>query len=285
MSINRRCLLALAAPAAWAGWSPQASAATAPAPLQLARVAPADIDPGGHLVSEKLDGARAWWDGAQLRFRSGLPVLAPRWFTHRLPADVALDGELWMGRGHFEELSAAVRRHAALDAEWRNIRYALFDLPGAAGPFSERAVRLAAVAKELAFAPVQAVVQRRLPDHAALSRWFNEVVQGGGEGLMLHRADAPWRAGRSDALLKLKPEADAEAVVVAHVGGRGKHAGRLGALQVRTAEGVEFLLGTGLTDAQREAPPAIGSVVTFAHRGLTSSGVPRFASFLRLRSV
>ena len=36
----------------------------------------ADIDPAGYLVSEKLDGVRAWWDGTRLRFRSGLPVLA-----------------------------------------------------------------------------------------------------------------------------------------------------------------------------------------------------------------
>jgi DNA ligase-1 len=71
--------------------------------------------------------------------------------------------------------------------------------------------------------------------------------------------------------------------VVGHVPGRGRHQGRLGALQVRTEAGIEFLIGTGLTDAQRAAPPAIGSTVTYTHRGLTASGVPRFASFVRVR--
>jgi DNA ligase 1 len=287
MDITRRRLSSWAAMAAAAlpmlSYRPTALAARSEAPLQLARTAPADIEPNGYLVSEKLDGVRAWWDGSRLRFRSGLPVIAPQWFTAKLPAGVALDGELWMGRGRFEELSGAVRRYAALDAEWQQIRYALFDLPSADGPFGYRAARLVSLAREARFEPLQAVQQRELTDRRALTRWFDEVVQGGGEGLVLHRADAPWRAGRSDALLKLKPVDDAEAVVVAHIPGRGKHEGRVGALQVRTTAGVEFMLGTGLTDAQREQPPALGSVVTFTYRGITSSGVPRFASFLRVR--
>ena len=102
---------------------------------------------------------------------------------------------------------------------------------------------------------------------------------------MLHRADAPYVTGRQDVLLKLKPHHDAEAVVIGHLPGRGKHAGRLGALQVRTAAGVAFALGSGLSDAQREQPPHVGEVVTFTYRGLTSGGVPRFATFLRQRGA
>jgi DNA ligase 1 len=288
MDLSRRRFISLSAIAVSAvpllSYRPPALAARSEAPLQLARTAAADMDPAGYLVSEKLDGVRAWWDGSRLRFRSGLPVIAPQWFTAKLPAGVALDGELWMGRGRFEELSGAVRRYAALDAEWKQIRYALFDLPGTEGPFGYRAARLVSLAREARFEPLQAVAQSELSDRRALQRRFNEVVHGGGEGLMLHRADAPWRAGRSDALLKLKPVDDAEAVVVAHIPGRGKHEGRVGALQVRTPAGVEFMLGTGLTDAQRAQPPALGSVVTFTYRGVTSSGVPRFASFLRVRA-
>jgi DNA ligase-1 len=279
MPTSRRHLLALAATAL-----PLAlpRAAQAEAAAQLARTAPSDIDPRGFLVSEKLDGVRALWDGRRLRFRSGIPVLAPRWFVERLPPE-SLDGELWMGRGTFEALCAAVRRGAAVDAEWRAIRYELFDLPGAPGPFAERARRLATLVREAGFAALRAVAQQELADRQELQRVYAEVLRGGGEGLVLHHALAPWRAGRSDAVLKLKPVADAEAQVVAHLPGRGKHEGRLGALQVRTPEGVEFLLGTGLTDAERERPPAIGSWVTYAFRGTTGQGVPRFASYLRRR--
>jgi DNA ligase 1 len=51
---------------------------------------------------------------------------------------------------------------------------------------------------------------------------------------------------------------------------------------VETPEGVRFKLGTGLTDAQRKNPPAIGSVVTYRYRDVTPAGKPRFASFLRM---
>jgi DNA ligase-1 len=86
-------------------------------------------------------------------------------------------------------------------------------------------------------------------------------------------------------LLKFKPLQDADALVVAHLGGQGRHAGRLGALRVRTPEGKEFLLGTGLRDEQRDKPPPVGSVVTFTYQGTTAQGIPRFASFLRVRTV
>ena len=82
-------------------------------------------------------------------------------------------------------------------------------------------------------------------------------------------------------LLKLKPLQDADAVVLAHLPGRGRHQGRLGALRVRRADGLVFDIGTGLSDAQRGSPPAVGSLITYTHRGHTEAGVPRFASFLR----
>lgn len=250
--------------------------------VMLGREAPAGLDPRGWLVSEKLDGVRAIWDGSRLWFRSGLPIAAPGWFTNRLPP-VALDGELWMGRGRFEETSGAARRAAPDDSQWRALRYEVFDLPGAPGPFRNRAQRLQRVVADVAFPALEALAQEELPDAASLQRRLDAVVRSGGEGLMLHRADALWRPGRSDALLKLKPLHDAEAVVVGHVEGQGRHAGRLGALRVRTPEGVEFMLGTGFDDRQREHPPALGSTVTYTFRGTTEAGVPRFASFLRVR--
>ncbi|MBZ8138608.1 DNA ligase [Rubrivivax gelatinosus] len=272
---RRRDLLAAAA--ALAGW-PRAEA-SAPA-LMLAREAPPGLDPAGYLVSEKLDGVRALWDGRTLRFRSGLPLAAPADFLARLP-DAPLDGELWLGRGAFDAVSGLLRRAKPDDAAWRELRYGVFDQPGTAGPFAERAARLAALASSSR--GFVAIEQRPVVSAAALRRRLDEVLAAGGEGLVLHRADAPWRPGRSDALFKLKPEHDAEAVVVGHVGGRGRHEGRLGALRVRTQDGAEFLLGSGFSDAQREAPPPVGSVVSYRHRGLTAGGLPRFASFLRVR--
>jgi len=265
--------------AAW-GWLSEAHASPA---LLLAQPAPTGIDPAGYLVSEKYDGVRAVWDGRVLRFRSGLTIAAPEAFVERLPA-VPLDGELWLGRGRFELLSGLVRRQSPDAAAWRQLRYMVFELPGASGSFASRAQRIAALVRQTGWSQLQAVEHEVLDSSQALQRRLDEVVAAGGEGLMLHRADAPYETGRSASLLKLKPLHDAEARVIGHVAGRGRHVGRMGALRVRSASGVAFLLGTGFSDAERESPPPLGSWVTFTHRGVTADGVPRFASFLRVRS-
>jgi len=251
--------------------------------LLLARDASDDVDPRGYLVSEKYDGVRALWDGRALRFRSGLAVAAPPWFTAQLPAQ-PLDGELWLDRGRFETVSAIVRRHEPRDAEWRSLRYMLFELPDAPGDFAARAAALQRLVAASRIDSLVAVEQTTVPDRGALRARLDEVVRAGGEGLMLHRADAAYESGRSDTLLKLKPIHDADAIVIGHIGGRGKHAGRLGALWVRNAQGMRFALGSGLTDAQRAEPPAIGTTVTYTYRGTTAGGTPRFASFLRVRA-
>lgn len=283
---NRRLVLKRLAALPACAWTFAAAAPTRPLslPLMLAREAPADIDPAGWLVSEKYDGVRACWDGRHLVLRSGRPLAPPPGFTRHWPA-TPLDGELWLGRSRFDALSAAVRRERAHDDEWRTIRYMVFDLPGAAGPFAARAARIEDLVLAAGASSLVAVLQQVLADRAALRRRLDEVVRGGGEGLMLHRADALHVGGRSAALLKLKLVHDAEAVVVGHLPGRGRNAGRLGALHLRTDDGVEFLVGTGLSDADRDAPPAVGSVVTFSYRGLTAAGVPRFAAFLRRREL
>ncbi|WP_457424571.1 DNA ligase [Roseateles sp. P5_E7] len=243
----------------------------------LAKNAPAGVDPTPYLVSEKLDGVRALWDGTTLRFRSGRTVAAPAWFLAALPK-TPLDGELWMGRRSFDVLSAAVRRTEPVDAEWRRISYRAFELPAGEGMFEQRADKLKALASDI----VVPIEQQRFKSNAELRAKLKQVVDVGGEGLMLHRADAPVASGRSDLLLKLKPLADAEAVVVGHEPGKGRFRGQLGALELQTPEGVRFKLGTGFSDAQRRDPPAIGATVTYRYRDLTPSGKPRFASFLRV---
>ena len=257
------------------------NAASAPALLLANELGP-NVDPAKYLVSEKYDGVRAIWDGKLLRFRSGRPVHAPAGFIAKLPAQ-PIDGELWLGRGKFEVLSGIVRKTEPLDDEWRQIKYMIFELPDAAATFAERAERIREIVAKTNWPQLIAVEQFRVANRAVLKKKLDEVVRGGGEGLMLHLADAPYLTGRSDVLLKLKPLQDMEAEVIGHVGGKGKYSGMLGALRVRTADGKVFLIGTGFADEVRKKPPPVGTIITYTYRGLTKTGLPRFASYLRMR--
>ena len=252
--------------------------------LMLANTYHDDIDLGAYWVSEKLDGVRAYWNGRQLISRGGNPIAAPAWFTDPLPA-TPLDGELWAGRRGFERVSATVLATAADDSQWRALAYWVFDLPASPLRFNERLPRLQALVAAANAPQLRLVQQVRLASKEALMTRLERVVAAGGEGLMLHRGDSLYRGQRSDDLIKLKTYADAEAVVIAQLPGKGKYAGKLGALLVQTADGRRFRLGSGFSDRERQAPPPIGAQVTYKYYGTSANGIPRFASFLRIRSA
>lgn len=261
---------------------PLPAAAEAPA-LMLAKVYRRGIDLRDYWVSEKLDGVRGRWDGRQLLTRGGNTIAAPEWFTAGWPA-VALDGELWIGRGRFEDTVSTVRQQLPDESAWRRIRFMLFDLPEHPGVFSERLVALQALVNAVNQPWLQTVEQVRGSTHAALMQQLDQVVRAGGEGLMLHRAQALYRAQRSDDLLKVKTHEDAEARVIGHEPGKGRLAGMVGALLVETGDGIRFRLGSGLSDTLRQNPPPVGSWVTYRYRGTHDSGLPRFATLVRVRS-
>ena len=277
--MHRRSCLALLAIAAFPALP--ALAADAPA-LLLAQVYRPGLPLQDYWVSEKYDGVRGFWDGRTLRTRGGETVRAPAWFTAGWP-EVPMDGELWAGRGRFSHAQSTTRQQQPGDVAWRQIRFMVFDLPGDKGTFDQRLPALSALVESLGQPWVQAVPQRRVANDAALQALLHRTVRAGGEGLMLHRGASLYRAGRSDDLIKVKTHEDTEARVVAHLPGKGRHAGRLGALLVETPSGQRFRLGAGFSDADRERPPPVGSWVTYRFRGTHDGGLPRFASFVRKR--
>ena len=250
--------------------------------LLLAKVYSDQEDLAQWWVSEKLDGVRAYWDGRHLISRQGNRFAAPAWFTAGFP-DTPLDGELWMGRGTFDELSGTVRQQTPDDALWRKVRYMVFDMPVPDLTFDERLARLTQLITEQGVDQLQLVKQYKVNNEQALMDDLEQVVARGGEGLMLHRGTSLYRAARSDDLLKLKTYEDAEAVVIAHLPGKGKYQGMMGALLVEMPDQRRFKIGTGFSDAQRADPPPIGSTITYKYFGKTSTQLPRFASFLRVR--
>ena len=241
-----------------------------------------DTDLAGWWMSEKLDGVRAWWDGRRFLSRQGNVYHAPDWFTAGLP-DVPLDGELWLDRKAFQRTVSIVRRHDQSD-HWRQICFVAFDAPAATGPFEDRQMLLQEMFRE-SFLPYAGVLQQdRCTGLKSLKAELARIESLGGEGLMLRQPGSPYEAGRSATLLKVKTFHDAEGRVVEHLPGRGRHAGRLGAVVVALSNGLTFSVGTGFTDAQRQSPPPVGSVITFRYQELTDRGVPRFPSFVRVRS-
>lgn len=261
----------------------QSPAYAKPPDILLAHVYHEGLDVREYLVSEKLDGIRAIWNGQQLISRQGNLIHAPIWFTHGFPKH-ALDGELWIARGEFETLSATVRQSKGDEAAWRSVRYYVFELPNAKGTFTERSKQIEQLIAQGNSRYLKAVKQFRVSDQASLKRTLDWVVAKHGEGLILHRADAPYVTGRNHALLKLKLTLDAEAKVIAYLPGKGKYLGKMGALLVQMPDGIQFKLGTGFSDADRAHPPPIGSMVTYTYRDITQKGKPKFASFLRVRS-
>lgn len=264
---------------------PLAAAEGAP-PLMLAKVYQVGVPLADYWVSEKLDGVRGYWDGEKLLTRGGERVAAPDWFTAGWPK-VPMDGELWAGRGQFAKAVSTVRQQTPDNAAWRAMRFMVFDLPAQGGPFNERIPALNGLVSQIDRPWVQAVAQFKLANHPALQSLLLKTVKQGGEGLMLHRGASLYRGQRSDDLLKVKTHEDTEARVIAHIAGKGKYAGQMGALllEMAAAEGKpaqRFKLGTGFTQAQRQDPPAVGTQVTYRFRGLNDSGIPRFASFMRV---
>jgi DNA ligase-1 len=232
-------------------------------------------------MSEKLDGVRAYWDGKQFLSRQGNLYHAPAWFVEGLPV-TPLDGELWIDRKKFQRTVSIVRRQDKNDL-WNEVRFLVFDAPSASGGFEERLgfLKDALAVGSAKFARLHP--HERCKNLDALRAELARVESLGGEGLMLRQPGSKYVAGRSSTLLKVKTFHDAEAVVVGHQAGAGRHKGRLGALLVRLADGTEFAVGTGFSDREREKPPAIGATVTFRYQELSEGGVPRFPSWVGVR--
>ena len=255
--------------------------AATPPPVLLAHVWENDTDLTGWWMSEKLDGVRAYWDGQRFVSRLGNVYLAPAWFTGGLP-NTPLDGELWVGRKRFQRCVSIVRREQAHE-EWREVQYLIFDAPGVHAPFEER------------LSHIERTLAKHRPEYARYH--LHELCRGvahmreelrrvealGGEGLMMRRPGSYYEVGRSHTLLKVKSFHDDEARVTAYQPGTGKHKGRLGALLVEMRNGTRFAVGTGLTDAERENPPPLGSIITYRYQELSDGGVPRFPSYVGVR--
>ncbi|MEK6239098.1 MAG: DNA ligase, partial [Planctomycetales bacterium] len=250
--------------------------------LLLAQKWDNNIDLTDWWMSEKLDGVRAFWDGMRFVSRQGNEFHAPDWFVEGFPKN-PLDGELWLDRKSFQKTISIVRRQDKSD-HWKAIRYMVFDAPEVDDVFEERMNFLRDQAQSLQGKHLEVHGHQRCESLDHLQEELERIEGVGGEGLMLRQPSSKYRAGRSSTLLKVKTFHDAEATVLDHAAGKGRHKGRLGALVAQLPDGTRFNVGTGFSDAQRENPPSVGSTITFRYQELSDGGVPRFPSYVRLHS-
>ena len=247
----------------------------------LPKVYSEQVNVCGWLMSEKLDGVRGYWDGQQLLSKNGHLLNPPQEFIRGLP-DFPLEGELWGGRGTFEQTAATVKRKQPHDG-WLQLKFAIFDVPDNSGKFTQR-IKTAQDWFAVHPSPYAFVIpQTPVRDNKHLQEELERIEGLGGEGLIVRQPDAFYVSGRSMEILKVKSYQDAEATVVASLPGKGRNEGRLGSLLVQLDDGTQFRIGTGFSDAERENPPAVGEVITFKYYGKYQSGTPKFPVFLRVR--
>ncbi len=235
----------------------------------------------GWLMSEKLDGVRAYWDGKKLLSRSGKEFAVPTWFIQDFPP-FSIDGELWSKRGDFERISSITSQKEAHDG-WKNLTYNIFEVPNQKGGLLQRLEVLKNYLEKKTNTPIRIIKQLTCKDSIHLKTFLKEVEDKGGEGLVIRNPDALYIAKRTSEALKVKSFQDSECEVVGYKNGEGKFQDKVGSITCKLEDGKILHVGSGLDDTQRVNPPKVGTLITFKYQGLTKNGLPRFPVFLRVR--
>ncbi|WP_236096398.1 DNA ligase [Helicobacter sp. MIT 11-5569] len=234
------------------------------------------------VMSEKFDGVRGIWDGKSLKTRKGNSIQAPKFWLDNFPP-FALDGELWFGYKSFEKTSSIVRDSIPNEKEWQNIIYFVFDVQGICEKCT-LTMRLKELENYLNKSPnafIKIIPQIPIQNREHLESYYQEILKKGGEGVVLRKNS------HSQIGYKLKPFTDAECIVQGYTQGKGRNAGRVGAIWCEgeiLGERKRFKIGTGLKDEERENPPKIGTIITYKYQGYTKNNIPRFPVFLRVRA-
>ncbi|RXJ90620.1 DNA ligase [Arcobacter sp. CECT 8983] len=231
------------------------------------------------VMSEKLDGIRAYWNTKELLTRKGNKIHAPKWFIKNLP-DFELDGELWTKRDDFENIQSIVMDKKP-SKKWKEITYNIFEVPHQKGDFLSRLQLVQKYIEKEKLQHIKVIKQIKIKDKTHLKKFMEEVTNKKGEGVIVKNPTLNYFCGRSSNILKVKNFSDMEGEVIGI--NMSKKTGVLKSLKVKLENGTTFNLGTGFTKVQREKSFKVGTIVSFKYYGFTKNGKPKFASFLRVR--
>lgn len=231
----------------------------------------------GWVMSEKLDGIRAYWDGEKLLSRGGKIIYAPKWFVKDYPP-FEIDGELWTSRGDFENISSIVRDKIPSD-DWHQVKHYIFEVPNAEGGLMKRLEKV----KNLNHKYIKIIKQIKIKNKTHLKEYLTKIELDKGEGVVVRDPNAPYINKRTSKALKVKTFYDMECEVVGYSEGKGKFLGFMGAIKCKLDNGILFKIGSGFNLEQRKNPPNIGDIITFKYKEFTKYGKPRFPVYLRVR--
>ena len=265
----------------------------------------------GWLMAEKWDGYRALWVDGKLLSRNGKEYNAPEWFTACLPKDIQLDGEIWIDRYSFQEVGK-IRKKNPNTNDWLNISYKLYDIPSLKEPFSNRHSKLKLIVKDIEKewenyklnlpdplnslkCPIKITTQTLIKSNDQLINLYNKIINNGGEGLIIKNPESYYESKRSDHMYKIKPDYDAESIIIDYKNGTGKYEGKLGAFichplinfgEYSIIDNEKTFTLSGMNDEIRgnylKTHPT-GTIITYAFSGKTEKGIPRFPRYIRKR--
>ena len=218
-----------------------ASFGTPPAVTRLGTRPPAD--PTGWLMTEKMDGIFARWNGTAFVTLGGWVLDAPKRLSRGLGAHL-VDGELWAQRGNFGVVVAAHRLNSE-NSRWDSVDFYPFDVD-APGDFVTRT------------RPIRRRLVRSIR-WESLDQELERIRKAGGEGVVLRDQLAEYARGRTSSVVKYKCKTEQQSKVVQILDD-----GR-----VKLESGVSFR-----TSAQ------LGDTVKYTITGFSDQGVQRGARLL-----
>lgn len=249
----------------------------------------------GWYLSEKFDGQRGIWENGIMYSRNGNEILTPQWLKDLLIGIKSLDGELYFGKNSFHRTGAFRKKSVDL-SEWENVKYMIFDIPDSKEVFSERYTKLGIIVNSLDktnshYHQLKLVNQKKISNHREINNIFSDIVQNGGEGVILKDPNGLYKLGRSNSFLKYKIIQDNEAIIVGYKMGKGKYTNMLGAFMAHPIEKSKpnpkkaFSL-SGINDYIRKnyfKTHPIGTIITYTYNGLTKNGKPRHPCYKGIR--
>ena len=217
-----------------------------------------DLPADDYVMMAKYDGCLAIITPNGVITRTGEPITSiPQCLddaAELLPGHVIF-GEVYRYDTPFKEISGAFRRHKPQDhlfvMVFDAVPFADWEAGKCDKPYIER---YTALKDAWLRTPTDSLIVAPALDLGAPQGFANAMVrQGGYDGAILRRKDAPWTTGASKngEAIKVKPVQSLDLRAWAVFPGKGKHAGRAGGITV-AYRGVETNVGTGFSDAERE---------------------------------